>query len=289
MEYSKFKSIFNDVIFSKSKADLLTKVAKYSQRYIGLFRPTKPKAKLLQNLLQSHEIRFGDAFEKLIEEYMIEYGYTILNKSMSSIDGDQLSLDQFFKDDNDNYFFIEQKVRDDHDSTKKRGQILNFERKLESIIDIYGDDNLKGFFYFIDPELVKNRNFYEEELRKLSNAYGVELYVCYGEELFTLINQKNMWDEIIKHLKRWRSELPDTPEINFDLDPEHSFQEIKDLSPSVYRKLFTDDDIYNEIVLTIFPQRNVLYRLLEYFKKSEIKIYKFLVSKLDEKLNQDVV
>jgi hypothetical protein len=63
MEYQKFKNIFNEIIFEKSKASLVKKIAKHPNRYIGLFRPTKPKAKILQNLLQSHEIRFGDAFE----------------------------------------------------------------------------------------------------------------------------------------------------------------------------------------------------------------------------------
>ena len=96
MEYTKFRSIFNEIIFDKSKVDLVTKVAKYPQRYIGLFRPTKPKAKLLQNLLQSHEIRFGDAFEKLIEEYLIEKDFEILDKRLDYNNGEKLNVDQFF-------------------------------------------------------------------------------------------------------------------------------------------------------------------------------------------------
>ena len=39
-------------------------------------------------------------------------------------------LINFFKKD-DVHYFVEQKVRDDHDSTKKRGQISNFEKKLD--------------------------------------------------------------------------------------------------------------------------------------------------------------
>ena len=282
MKYHKFKSIFNEIIFEKSKADLITKVAKYPQRYIGLFRPTKPKAKLLQNLLQSHEIRFGDAFEKLIEEYLKELGYEILDKTFEYGNGDKLNVDQFFKKD-DNYFFVEQKVRDDHDSTKKRGQITNFEKKLETIITIYGDDNLKGFFYFIDPDLIKNKNFYKEELGKMSADYGVELFICYGKEFFDLINESKTWDEIITYLKKWRNELPDTPEINFDKQPKHSFEEIKDLSPSIYRKLFDNEELYNEIVLTIFPEKQTLVLLKKYFETKDKKIYKTLVKKLTEK------
>jgi len=282
MKYTKFKSIFNEIIFEKSKADLITKVAKYPQRYIGLFRPTKPKAKLLQNLLQSHEIRFGDAFEKLIEEYLKELGYKILDKSFDYGNGDKLNVDQFFKKENF-YFFVEQKVRDDHDSTKKRGQISNFEKKLETIISIYGDDNLKGFFYFIDPDLVKNKNFYKDELEKMSADYGVELYICYGKEFFDLINETDTWEEIITYLKKWRSELPDTPEINFDLESKQSFDEIKDLSPSIYRKLFDNGELYKEIVLTIFPEKKTLALLKQYFETKDKKIYKTLVEKLKNK------
>ncbi len=282
MEYTKFKSIFNEIIFEKSKADLITKVAKYPQRYIGLFRPTKPKAKLLQNLLQSHEIRFGDAFEKLIEEYLKELGYEILDKSFDYGNGDKLNVDQFFKNDY-YYFFVEQKVRDDHDSTKKRGQISNFEKKLETIISIYGDDNLKGFFYFIDPDLVKNKNFYKDELEKMSADYGVELYICYGKEFFDLINESETWKEIIEYLKQWRNELPDTPEVNFDKEPKHSFEEIKDLSPSIYRKLFDNEELYKEIVLTIFPEKKTLGLLKNYFERKDKKIYKTLVEKLKGK------
>lgn len=282
MEYTKFKSIFNEIIFEKSKADLITKVAKYPQRYIGLFRPTKPKAKLLQNLLQSHEIRFGDAFEKLIEEYLKELGYEILDKSFDYGNGDKLNVDQFFKND-DYYFFVEQKVRDDHDSTKKRGQIANFEKKLETIISIYGDDNLKGFFYFIDPDLVKNKNFYKDELDKMSADYGVELFICYGKEFFDLIDESETWEEIIEYLKQWRNELPDTPEVNFDKKPEHSFEEIKDLSPSIYRKLFDNEELYKEIILTIFPEKKTLDLLKNYFETKDKKIYKTLVEKLKGK------
>ncbi len=44
--------------------------------------------------MQSHEIRFGDAFEKLIEEYLKELGYKILNKSFDYGNGDKLKVTQ---------------------------------------------------------------------------------------------------------------------------------------------------------------------------------------------------
>lgn len=51
MDYKKFENIFNMTIFEKSKPDLIKKIATCPERYAGLFRPTKPKAKIIQNLL----------------------------------------------------------------------------------------------------------------------------------------------------------------------------------------------------------------------------------------------
>ena len=126
MKYEDFKQILNRKIFGDQKRDLIEKISKYPERYIGLFRPTKPKAKIIQNLTQSNEIRFGDAFEILIEEYLKENNFEILNKRFKFND-ENLNLDQHFKSEN-KIFFVEQKIRDDHDSTKKRGQTDNFEK-----------------------------------------------------------------------------------------------------------------------------------------------------------------
>jgi hypothetical protein len=43
MRYESFTKILNDKIFLEAKADLIRKLADYPERYVGLFRPTKPK------------------------------------------------------------------------------------------------------------------------------------------------------------------------------------------------------------------------------------------------------
>ena len=281
MNYNKFKQILNETIFEKSKADLLTKIANSPSRYIGLFRPTKPKAKLLQNLLQSHEIRFGDAFEIIIEEYLRIIGYEILPKTLK-YDDDYLNVDQCFKK-NKMIYFIEQKVRDDHDSTKKSGQIENFEKKLSRLLKIYGE-NIIGIFYFLDPELKKNKNYYEKELLKINKDYNVETFLFYGQDLFNYLDYKNIWSEIIRYLEKWKKEIPELPEINFDLDAKHTFEEIKDLDTLVFRKLFTDDIIFQEILLTLFPENKTLKLLYEYFLTKDLTIYKNLANILSKRI-----
>ncbi|WP_033761952.1 HpyAIV family type II restriction enzyme [Helicobacter pylori] len=286
MDYQTFNEIFNRFVFGTSKAKLLENIAENPERYLGIFRPTKPKTKLLQNLLTSHEIKFGDAFECLIEQYLKEHNFLPLSKKIPFYNKDKekmesLELDQFAEKDNA-YYFIEQKMRDDHDSAKKRGQIDNFERKLEVLIHHYGE-NIQGYFYFIDESLNKNQNYYKEELQKLSVDYGVPLSLCYGKELFEDLNIPQVWDEILNHLARWRETLPDLPSLNFDENPLESFKEIKDLTPSVYRKLLDNDEIFN-LVLILFPEQKVLKMLAEYFRQQNKTIYQQLASKLAERL-----
>jgi hypothetical protein len=157
LNYDEIKEIFNKKIFENSKKDLIQKIAENPNRYIGIFRPTTAKTKIIQNMTQSHEIKFGDAFEVLIRRVFETYKYKSLERKIK-IDNSYLDLDQLFEFEN-RIIFIEQKVRDDHDSTKKRGQISNFENKIHSLLEKY-DKKLSCYFYFIDPDLNKNRNYY---------------------------------------------------------------------------------------------------------------------------------
>ncbi|EMH06880.1 hypothetical protein HMPREF1408_00216 [Helicobacter pylori GAM245Ai] len=129
----------------------------------------------------------------------------------------------------------------------------------------------------------KNQNYYKEELQKLSADYGVPLSLRYGKGLFESLNIPQVWDEVLTHLARWRETLPDLPSLNFDENPLESFREIKDLAPSVYRKLLDNDEIFN-LVLILFPEQKVLKMLMEYFRQQNKTIYQQLASKLAQKL-----
>ncbi len=283
--YEEFKTIFDEKIFAKSKSDLLKKVADYPDRYVGLFRPTKPHAKLIQNLLQSNEIRFGDAFEVVIEKYLESEGWSVLPKSIKLVENEALNIDQLLGRNNE-IIFIEQKVRDDHDSAKKRGQVNNFEKKIEALVALYPSQTVKGFFYFIDPSLVKNKNFYEAEMLKLQNAYGVELSVSYGSELFNSLSLSAVWDDIIDNLNQWRQSIPDLPEVNFDLNPQESFDEIKDLPLSIYRKIFDNERIVDQILPVIFPSNDTLLLLNNHIRQQNTTIANTILQKINVYLNK---
>ena len=247
IDYSKFCEILNKHIFEGEKRELLKRIAESPERFIGLFRPSKPETKILQHLLQSHEIRFGDALEELIEEILKDLEYSILPKSITTANGEQLSLDQFFTD-GESYYFIEQKIRDDHDSTKKRGQINNFKKKLEELSRRY-NNRLIGIMYFVDPDFVKNRNFYIRELESLYKNYEVPLYLFYGKELFDFLNSPEYWEKLLYWLTQWKASLPEIPEINFDTTPLDSFEEIKDLEIKYWIKLLKNEKLWEEGII----------------------------------------
>jgi len=285
MNYEKFCTILNKHIFEGEKKELLRRIAETPERFIGLFRPTKPGAKVLQHLLQSHEIRMGDALEEIIEEILKSFGFRILSKGIVSESGETLSLDQYFTDGRV-YYFIEQKVRDDHDSTKKRGQISNFETKLEILHKRHGTE-LFGIMYFIDPEFSKNKDYYLEELERLESFYGVRLSLFYGKELFEYLGKPEIWDNILSWLKKWKDSLPELPEINFDATLQQSFEEIKDLELRNWRKILYNDKLWEEgIIKAMFREGVTLKRLVTYFKTQQGIPYRELADGLTKRLEK---
>ena len=282
MDYSIFCDILNKQIFESSKRDLIEKISNYPDRYIGLFRPTKPKAKILQNLLQSNEIRFGDALEILFEKYFKQLGFINLEKRIGN-GREYMDLDQIFEN-KETICFVEQKVRDDHDSTKKRGQISNFERKINALLKTYKEKELKCYIYFIDPGLTKNKRFYIQELDKIHSDYNVFTKLCYGKDLWDEVGHPEVWDELLKYLKCWKKEIPDMPSVNFDDDAENTFEEIKEIDISIFRKMFNNNEICNEILPILFPEKKVLKLLYTYFiqKTNQGSIYKTLSGKINE-------
>lgn len=285
MDYKKFCSILNKHIFEGEKREILKNIAERPERFIGLFRPTKPGAKILQHILSSHEIRFGDAFEELIGEILRELNFSILDKAIVGENGESLSLDQYYECKGI-YYFIEQKVRDDHDSTKKRGQISNFETKLETLYKKH-QDKLVGIMYFIDPDLSKNKNYYLPELKRLSEFYGVKTHLLYGKELFDYLGKPNLWGQTLSWLKQWKDNLPEIPEIDFDKTPKESFEEIKDLPIRHWRRLLENEKLWAEgIIKAIFRDGKTLKLVLDYFESRNEQPYKELAELLKNSIEK---
>jgi len=135
--------------------------------------------------------------------------------------------------------------------------------------------------------LVKNKNFYEQELSKLKNAYAIDLAVCYGKGLFESIGSSNIWFEIMTNLEKWRKTIPKLPEINFDIHPENSFNEIKSLPLSVYRRIFDEPRIAEQILPVLFPNGKTLQLLLAYIAKQNKPIAQNIALKITDYLKNN--
>ena len=81
---------------------------------------------------------------------------------------------------------------------------------------------------------------------------------------------------MLHYLENWKNTLPDMPEINFDLKSDVVFNEIKNLPPIVFRKIFNNKDVIQQIFPIIFPTGETLDLLKVYFQNKEEKIYKTL-------------
>lgn len=255
MDYENFSDVLNKAVFSDSKVRLLRSIANSPNIYIGLFRPTKPAVKIAQNISQSHEIKFGYAFENLIRQYLSDSGCKMLPNNLT-IDGEQKELDIHFRKDNE-IFVVEQKIRDNHDSTKKKGQIDDFEKKL-LFVSKNEKQKIHGILFFVDPGMSDNKPFYERELKRIDAEHGIKTHLLYGSQFFDTLSLGGIWSEIESHLTQWRTDLPGFPKFNYDENPEDSFNQINDLSRAELRKLFENEEIGKHILPIIFPKGRTL-------------------------------
>jgi hypothetical protein len=158
-------------------------------------------------------------------------------------------------------------VRDDHDSSKKTGQVDNFEKKLRKLKSEYGS-NLIGIMYFIDPSLSKNRNYYRGRLQEISVQLGIETRICYNGELFTMLNNgsDDWWKLLESTLLQWRDQIPTSVNLNCDL--QQDLDEILSINFSCWRKLVNNDGLWNSGVMAcLFPTGENLIRARDHFQK----------------------
>ena len=140
--------------------------------------------------------------------------------------------------------------------------------------------------------ILKNKNYYLGQMDRMAEFYGCEPKLYYGVEMFS--ESKNgirafpneMWNEIIEYLTAWKETLPDMPEVNFDANSEEVFEELKDLSPSIYRKLFENDDIKEQILPILFTKGIVLRKLRDYFSSKEEVVYSNIAREIEEYLKE---
>lgn len=170
------------------------------KRIASPFQCLSLKEKVLQYLLTSGNILFGQKLEQAMKEVLIYYGVSFDEMPRRIMDYDFDQLCRY----GDRVLFIEQKIRDDHDSTKKTGQIQNFITKKEIVEEQYPNTEVISLMWFIDPSFTRNRAYY-------FNYVGTEL--VYGENLFRYLAQEvdptfeNGWSLFLQKLQKVKEEI----------------------------------------------------------------------------------
>ena len=268
MTYDDFKNSLNSRIFGDDlNYEILETVLKNPKRYIGLFRITNAKTKLIQNLTQSCEIKFGDFLEEILTKYIEEMGYKNLDKNIGKDEeGNVLSADQVFEKD-DKIYLIEQKVRDDHDSTKKRGQYANLIKKISCLKTNFPNKKINASMWFSDDSLKNNKNYYLEEISRYIIDDSVTISLFYGKEIFTILfNREDKWNELVDYLKQNKAERPN--EIlsipDFDTSDEilNALKKMKKNQPKLIKKLLSKIPEFIELKKELFPSNYNLERFL---------------------------
>lgn len=286
LSYQNVKEILDKLVIIKSWVDFIKQISNEELKESYFYNYKILKTKLIQNITQSHEIRFGDALEFLFEKYFEAKGFTLYPKRFRNNENREYSIDQLFGKEN-TLFMIEQKVRDDHDSTKKVGQFNNFENKYYELTQQYPDHTIIPIMWFIDNSLRKNRRYYQSEMEKMADDYGCQNYLFYGDEIFAENGgiqdfSIDIWTEVLEYLQIWKNTLPDMPEVNFDLNANQVFEEIKDLQPNIFRRIFGNQEVVEQIFPIIFPTGETLHLLKDYFHTKEVRVYENLAEDIEK-------
>ncbi|MBR1439298.1 MAG: hypothetical protein IJ587_12270 [Synergistaceae bacterium] len=252
-KYEDFANELNDKIKSDDEFyyELLITVIKNPKRYTGIFRVSNARTKLIQNVTQSREIKFGDFMEDIITWYIAEMGYDNIDKKIS----DDLEADQLFSKGN-RIYLIEQKIRDDHDSTKKRGQYDNFCKKYSALKERYPECIITAVMWFIDDGLKKNKKYYIERASSES-LNGINIHIMYGRELFTEVFERpDVWEELCNHLARNKNERSDeiltVPDFRTSPEIKKALQRLKEEHATLYKKLFCSKPEYSQLRAELF-------------------------------------
>jgi hypothetical protein len=220
--------------------------------------------------------------EEIVSKLILAMGFVELEKRFQTDDEDDLSCDQYFcTADQRQYYLIEQKVRDDHDSTKKRGQIENFRKKLLYLKAKHGE-SLTGIMYFLDPALHKNEGYYKKALVDLKDESGLPIFLFYNGELFQhLQGHMQIWDLLFNSLQVWRKTVPEQITLNYDLDSTLAVSEIEGVPGALWYKLISAETLWvNGVLQALFPSGETLRLLADKFRAAGTQTIKAGRSKI---------
>ncbi|MCV3753333.1 hypothetical protein OF364_00680 [Mycoplasma enhydrae] len=159
-------------------------------------------------------------------------------------------------------FLVEMKIRDDHDSSKKRGQYLNFKSKVELITKKYVDKKINAIMWFVDSSLIKNKKYY---LSKISDEKtpNCAFYLFYGKDFFVQIfNNEEPWNELVSYIEKYKNEAhtKNIKIIDFDNNKE-IYEAMIQLPDKYWNKLISNDEQYVTLRKSLFKNEDLFNKI----------------------------
>jgi hypothetical protein len=264
MEFKEFKKLLDDKIkdgdeyYLKLLEKILNNPTRYSRRFL-----ISGKDILIRDITRSKEIKFVDFLEELVTDYLEENGFDNLNRNIKNNESiETLKVNQLFSKD-ETIYFIDQKIRDYHNSTKRVEKFSNFIKKIKLLREQNPAEPIVAIMWFMDVLLIKNKAYYSAEMNRLK-CENIEIHLFYGEDLFRYLKIEEAWSELVSFLSRMemeiRNELDELPD--FDKGDE-IYQALTKLSKKLWEKLVSNEDIYVSLRNAFFPTSFNLERAKE--------------------------
>ncbi|AZZ65727.1 restriction endonuclease [Metamycoplasma phocicerebrale] len=242
--------------------NLLKKMIDNPSRFLGHFRLTTLNEKIIQNVSQSKEIKFGAFIESIVSKYIEKIGGKILKQHL----GKNEKQEDFWVDNlflfNDELFLLEMKIRDDHDSSKKRGQYSNFRGKVELAKKNYNNLKINAIMWFVDPLLIKNKKYYLSKMTEEKNE-NCSFYLFYGKEIFVeIFNNEEPWNELVSYIEKYKNDTRVKNLKIFDINNnEEIYNAMIKLPNKYWNKLISNDQKYIILRKSLFKDDNLLKKV----------------------------
>ncbi len=203
MDIKKIKKIFKRHFGEKICDFIINKsIKKEAETFDLLYNPPfSNKYRIIGSIFTTSNIRYGDFLEEVINEFLKENGANLVKSENSKY------YDLFFEKNNKLYVG-EIKIRDNHDSTKKVGQIENLILKAKIEKTSNKNREVIAIMNFISPFDKKNHNYYKNRLTDaVREKYFDDFKVFFGDELFHELGIIEEWNKTKKLIYTHNEEI----------------------------------------------------------------------------------
>lgn len=281
----------NEYVPTNFVESTLNKLAETPERLLGVLHANSFQMGSLVSFGYSRNNSYGNAIEKVFSSIIKDNGWNIEPTKYKLEDYDlhnlsisiprnkkSIAVDQVFSNDS-YYVFIEQKIRDDHDTSKAPGQWANYELKFRILNEIIKHKTVIGIMWMIDDNFDRNKSFYsnDEHMGKMQKEFPKQNFLLYGKQIDDKLNElsgntkKDYFSVFDEFLKEWHSNAPKIPNLNFD---QYSFkvsEAFDKMNKNKLESFFKNEQIIKEAFPILFPKLEAIRSYKKYLENKKDK------------------